>query len=507
MWRALWEELEARREELDAIVEEAARRIPAFVAILDGMSPEAREQQRVRSTELQRAALLDGRWDVYFDDLRVQGALYAQMGIPFADWFPLLGAFRRVLLRHALDLPRERAQLVIEGMDRFLDLAMSRIGAAYVEAQAQLTSVAQSRLQVYIDIFDSAPLGMLECGVDGSATEGTLQLVTANPAAYRLGGPALVATVGRELDREWARVSGVARHATLVAQTGAPQMWRLTAALPGTNERTFEYHCFRLSEDRLAVIFDDVSESERLQRQIARQLGELERSNRELDEFAYVASHDLKAPLQDVRNLAGWIAEDAGPTLPEGSQRHVALLGERVRRMERLLDDLLEYSRIGRVGGAREAVSVRDVLADVVELIRPPDGFVVEWHGESPVVSTPRAPLEKVIRNLVGNAIKHHDRTEGSIVLAAERAGDRVRVRVTDDGPGIPEEFHARVFAMFQTLRPRDDVEGSGMGLTLVKKAVELYGGSVRIASKGRGTTVEFDWPLATHDPTTGGAT
>jgi signal transduction histidine kinase len=169
--------------------------------------------------------------------------------------------------------------------------------------------------------------------------------------------------------------------------------------------------------------------------------------------------------------------------------------------MERLLDDLLEYSRIGRTEGNREQVSVRDVLAEVVGLLHPPAGFVVEMKGESPTVSTPRAALEKVLRNLVGNAIKHHDRERGSIVVTAEQVGERVHVRVTDDGPGIPKEFHTRVFAMFQTLRPRDEVEGSGMGLTFVKKAVEHYGGRVGIESEGRGTTVLFDWPLATRDP------
>jgi signal transduction histidine kinase len=260
-----------------------------------------------------------------------------------------------------------------------------------------------------------------------------------------------------------------------------------------------------LAEGHFGVIFEDVSEREQLQRQIAKQLRELERSNRELDDFAYVASHDLKAPLQDVRNLADWIAEDAGAALPESSMRHVALLGDRVRRMERLLDDLLEYSRIGRTEGAREDVSVRDVLAEVVALVRPPEGFHVEMRGESPVVSTPRAALEKVMRNLVGNAIKHHDRTTGSVVVTAECVGERVVIRVTDDGPGIPREFHKRVFAMFQTLRPRDELEGSGMGLTFVKKAVEHYGGKVGVESDGRGTTVVFDWPLATREPGAGG--
>jgi signal transduction histidine kinase len=506
MWRALWEELDARRVELDACVEEAARRIPAFVPLLEGMSPELREQQRIHSVEIQRAAMLDGKWDAYVADLQGQGKVYAQMGIPFADWYPLLGAFRGVFMRDVIELPAERARLVIEGMDRFLDLAMSTIGGAYVEMQAELAARAQSRLQLYIDIVKHAPLGMLKFRWAGPNSPEPLQLVTANPAALRLGGPSLAAFDGAPLDPKWAELSGLAEHAAIVATTRAPQTWKRSTAFPGTIGRTYEFHCFRLAEGHFGLIFEDVSEQERLHQQIREQLRELERSNRELDDFAYVASHDLKAPLQDVRNLADWIAEDIGAALPERSTRHVALLGDRVRRMERLLDDLLEYSRIGRADGPHEQVSLRDVMAEVVALVHPPPGFRVELQGDSPVISTPRAALEKVLRNLVGNAIKHHDRATGSVVVTARDEGARMSIRVTDDGPGIPAEFQTRVFAMFQTLRPRDEVEGSGMGLTFVKKAVEIHDGEVHIESMGRGTTVVFDWPLAAGVPDTGGA-
>jgi len=505
MWQALWEELEARRADLDAAVEEVARRIPAFAPILDSMTPELREQQRVHGIHMQRVALLEGGWDEYLADLRVQGRTYAQMGIPFADWYPLLGAFRSVLVTTVLGLPRERAQLVIEGMDRFLDLAMSAIGTAYVGMQMELAQRAQSRMQLYIDLFENAPMGMLHLGCTGRRADLQLELVAGNPAAFRLGGPALARSDDRRLDPEWAAAAGLTEHVGDVVATREPRRWKLDSTLPGTKRRTYEFHCFWLDDGHLGVVFEDVTTHEQLLRQVAAQLRELERSNRDLDEFAYVASHDLKAPLQDVRNLADWIVEDAGTALPERSLRHVGLLGDRVRRMERLLDDLLEYSRIGRKDGAHEQVSLRDVVGEVGGLLQPPADFTIEFRGDSPVLSTPRAPLEKVLRNLVGNAVKHHDRATGSIVVSAERAGDRVRIRVVDDGPGIPEEFHDRVFAMFQTLRSRDEVEGSGMGLTFVKKTVELYGGRVFIESTGRGAALVFDWPLAVTEPETGG--
>jgi signal transduction histidine kinase len=276
---------------------------------------------------------------------------------------------------------------------------------------------------------------------------------------------------------------------------GEAQHWTSTIN-EGGSKRTLETRCFGLGDDHVGVIVEDVTERHLMEEAIARHMHDLERSNRELDEFAYVASHDLKAPLQDVRNLSEWIREDSGDKLPETSGRHMALLVDRVRRMERLLDDLLDYSRAGRPGQASESVSLDDVAADVAAFFGPPNGFTIEHSGDVPTMWTPRAPLEQVLRNLVGNAIKHHDRAEGHITIAMKAAGDRVSVCVIDDGPGIPAEFHERVFRMFQTLRSRDEVEGSGMGLAIVRKTVEAYGGSVALESSGRGTAISFTWPL-----------
>jgi PAS domain S-box-containing protein len=223
---------------------------------------------------------------------------------------------------------------------------------------------------------------------------------------------------------------------------------------------------------------------------------ELERSNRDLYEFAYVASHDLRAPLRDIDNLSQWIAEDAVAILPPASQKHLVTLQGRVRRMERLLEDLLHYSRAGRVAEPSEEVDLGALLADVVELAGTREGFVVEVPAEGPTVRTPRAPLLSVLVNLIGNAIKHHDHEGGRVVVSVADTGDRLEITVSDDGPGIPAEFHERAFGMFTTLRPRDEVEGTGMGLALVKRVVELHGGTIGLDSgTGRGAAFRFTWP------------
>jgi signal transduction histidine kinase len=226
---------------------------------------------------------------------------------------------------------------------------------------------------------------------------------------------------------------------------------------------------------------------------------ELQRSNKELDQFAYVASHDLKAPLRAIDNLASWIAEDAAAVLSPPAQLHLSKLRSRVKRLEMLLDDLLLYSRAGRRRYTPETVDTAALVAGAVELLNPPPGFHVRIEGELPTIRCERLPLEVVLRNLLENAIKHHHRTqEGLVCIAAYRrdSDSMVEFHVTDNGPGIEPQFHERIFEVFQTLRPRDEVEGSGMGLAIVKKTVESAGGRVWVESTaGAGATFCFTWP------------
>ncbi len=233
-----------------------------------------------------------------------------------------------------------------------------------------------------------------------------------------------------------------------------------------------------------------------LEERVAERTAELQRSNRELDHFAYVASHDLKAPLRAIEHLSQWIETDVGDLLPPASREHLAKLRGRVHRMERLLDDLLAFSRVGRVQHAPERVATDDLVRSIFDLLAPPPGFRLVADTSLPVLTTQRVPLETVLRNLIGNAIKHHDRPDGCVQVSAQEMGGWVEFSVADDGPGIAPGFHARIFELFQTLKPRDQVEGSGMGLAIVKKTVESIGGAASVDSAaGAGAVFRFTWP------------
>jgi signal transduction histidine kinase len=219
-------------------------------------------------------------------------------------------------------------------------------------------------------------------------------------------------------------------------------------------------------------------------------------TKRDLDELAYVASHDLKSPLRDVDNLARWIYEDAAELLTGETREWLTLLRQRVQRMERLLDDLLVYSRAGRLVGAIRSFDSAEVVREAVDRAQIPDSFAVELPEQSYAMYGPPAPLVQALAALLSNAALHHDRADGTIAVGVFEQGDSVGFEVRDDGPGIPETLHEKVFMMFQTLKPRDELDRSGVGLALVRKLAAAAGGAVALESAtGRGCNVRLVWP------------
>lgn len=233
-------------------------------------------------------------------------------------------------------------------------------------------------------------------------------------------------------------------------------------------------------------------------RQVERYALVLERSNRELDQFAYVVSHDLRAPLRAISNLSSWIESDLGNGLTPEIREQMDLLRRRVRRMESLINGILEYSRIGRVRAIVEEVAVADLIAEVVEDLAPPPGFSIRTVGEMPVLHTDKVRLAQVFANLIGNAVKHHPRSSGRVEISARDIEDAVEFAVRDDGAGIAPEHHERIFAIFETLKSRDELESTGVGLAIVKRIVEDRGGVLAVESDvGEGATFYFSWPKA----------
>ena len=244
-------------------------------------------------------------------------------------------------------------------------------------------------------------------------------------------------------------------------------------------------------------IIRDITEKKRAEEEAADYTRALIRSNQALDEFAYAASHDLKAPLRVIDNASKWLEEDLAEHLTGEIRENMQMLRGRVKRMDKLLNDLLAYSRIGRKTDAdfSEIVSGASLINDVLSMIAPAPGFEITVDPAFADLSLCRMPLQQILMNLINNAIKHHDRKTGRIDIIVDPGEKMHTFEVRDDGPGIDPRFHARIFDMFQTLKPRDQVEGSGMGLAMVRKNVEVFGGTVAVESEGRGCTFRFTWP------------
>lgn len=245
-------------------------------------------------------------------------------------------------------------------------------------------------------------------------------------------------------------------------------------------------------------ILADIEISRQGRMDLERLNAELEHSNEDLEYFAYVASHDLKQPLRGIDHLASWIHDDAYEHLPESSRKHLVQLRGRIRRLDGLLDDLLAYSRAGRKNCKVENIDLALLVGEIAGVLDQPDDYSIAYVGTPIRFNTYRTELQTVLRNLLGNAIKHRsDRSKGRVEVNATLEEDKVHFCVADDGPGIAKEFSERVFRVFHTLKTRDELEGTGMGLAIVKKLVESRGGTISLESDaGKGCTFRFDWPI-----------
>jgi GAF domain-containing protein len=229
-----------------------------------------------------------------------------------------------------------------------------------------------------------------------------------------------------------------------------------------------------------------------------RLIKELEKTNAELDLFAYAASHDLRAPLRGITNLATWIEEDLGASVPKQVHEHIVMLKGRAMRMDKLINGLLELARIGRARQRAQRIDVTELLHETIDLIAPPETSRVLIIGAIPTMVAERFALQQVFLNLIGNAIQHSRRKDVVVRISAIERSDEHEFTIADNGVGVALEHHGRIWELFQTLQSRDVVETVGIGLALVRKQVEANGGKAwidRQPTNTPGATFRFTWP------------
>jgi two-component system sensor kinase FixL len=233
-----------------------------------------------------------------------------------------------------------------------------------------------------------------------------------------------------------------------------------------------------------------------LERRVQERTAQLDSINKELKEFAYVVSHDLKAPLRAISQLTHWISADYTEALDHKGREMMDLILKRVKRMDGLIEGVLSYSRIGRIKERTVALDLNLLVNEIIENAMAPSHVRVNIDGELPVVQGDPIRMEQVFQNLIDNAIIYMDKPQGIVRIGCEDDGMRWKFSITDNGPGIDRRYHEKIFQIFQTLTPRDEHESSGVGLTLVKKIIEQYNGSIWVVSEpGNGSTFYFTLP------------
>ena len=221
----------------------------------------------------------------------------------------------------------------------------------------------------------------------------------------------------------------------------------------------------------------------------------LEKRNQELDQFAYVASHDLKAPLRGVTTIVKWIEDELTAELSPQLRTYLDQMKGRLSRLEDLINGLLAYARVGRTAQTPTPVDVAQLLGEVAELVVPPD-FTLRLGPGLPTFVTDRLGLQQVFTNLLSNAVKYHQRGGGQLEVSCRENGSFFEFRVQDDGPGIAPEYHQKIFLLFQTLRDRHTAESTGIGLSIVQKIINEHQGVIRVESApGQGAGFIFTWP------------
>jgi PAS domain S-box-containing protein len=395
--------------------------------------------------------------------------------------------------RRAMGVGRELYAMRADGSEFPVEIALSPfMTPGAVRVIALVVDISERRrLEAAFQVaFEAAPTGMVMVSGDGAIhlANGRLCDLFGYAVEELTGRPISLLLPERHRANHPAHVQGYLAAPSLRAMGGGRDLsgrHRDGSEFPveiGLNPVTWG--------DRRMVIaaVSDISKRKQLEL-------ELRQANAHLEEFSYVASHDLKSPLRGISDLVDWIQEDLAANPMPAAQKNLSRIKVRVERMESIISDLLTYARAGR--GSSELVDIDPsaLIAGVLEVLSIPERFTVHVDSDVGPFKAAKTPLETVLRNLVTNAIKHHDGPAGRIDISVRARGGYCYFSVQDDGPGVPPAAHDRIFKLFQTVSAGERA-GSGIGLAVCKRLVECHGGSIKVTGvAGRGAVFSFSWP------------
>jgi signal transduction histidine kinase len=249
-------------------------------------------------------------------------------------------------------------------------------------------------------------------------------------------------------------------------------------------------------EERTAELKEEIAVRKKAEYKLAQTVKKLTVSTKELQEFTRVSAHDLKTPLRGIGTLSDWISNDYAGKADEEGQRHARMLAQRANRMSKLLDAVIQYTGLTLLDRKEERLDLNILLQEIINKINPPENIEITIESELPFLTGVHDFIQLVFENLLNNAIKFIDKPKGKIMIGCIESDNEWQFSITDNGPGIEERYHEKIFQIFQILSLRDETENIGIGLSIVKKIVELYDGHIWIVSTpGEGSTFFFTFP------------
>jgi two-component system sensor kinase FixL len=359
--------------------------------------------------------------------------------------------------------------------------ALRKAEEALRESERKWRSLAENVPDIIVSVDKDGRIQFINRSVTGSDTEGIIGTII-----YEYISTDQHKTVREYIER--------------VFLTGKPAGYEINAPGEHGPNTNWETRVVPVMVDgqvaAVNLISMDVTERSEAQSRQAKLLNRVQKINRELNDFAHIVSHDLKEPLRTIKIAAEWISGDYKDVLDDKGKEYLELLSNQVTRMYDLIEGILKYSRTGHLKNQKEWIDLKILMPQIISMVSVPDNIEITIDGEMPVVEFERTQISQVFQNLLSNAVKYIDKPLGQIRIGCVEEADNWKFSISDNGCGIEQKNYEKIFRMYQTLEPRDELKSSGIGLTLVKKIIETYGGAIWVESElSQGSTFVFTLP------------
>lgn len=491
------------RAEMNLELQKRLKDHPVWGPLIKQMSPEQQKAQNERSQALQKAAIYDGKWEDYAKDLMAQGRVYARMNVGYSEWYELISMAKIMIMPYIRkDLKAAEDVIeVIDGLSKLVDYVMYSIALAYFLEKNEAIREGEERFRL---IFNASDDIIMLVGREGEIltinhsvsynteeligkkvydlqnTENSLKMELAVKAAIETKKPATF-----EVDVE---INGEIKYYSGKVSPVFDEQGVITSAVVVSRDVTKE----KQAENELKQM------NLTLEQRVSARTEELDIINKELESFTYSVSHDLRAPLRAINGFSEILVEEASQVLNEDGKDALNEIIMNVKKMGQLVDDLLEFSRLGKQNIAKAIIKMNELFDSAGKDLGKYFPNTRITIGDLPPVYGDRAMLKQVIYNLVSNAFKYSSKNENPTVeIGASEKNESIVYYIKDNGVGFNMAYYSKLFNVFQRLHGSRDFEGTGVGLAIVQRIISKHNGKVWAEGKeGEGATFYFSLPI-----------